>query len=51
LEFKDAVIDDPKQRRPDITLAKSRLNWAPHVNSVLYFFSIYQKLYFLDSTD
>jgi len=32
LEYKDAVIDDPKQRRPDITLAKSWLNWTPHVN-------------------
>jgi len=32
LEYKDAVIDDPKQRRPDITLAKSWLNWIPHVN-------------------
>ncbi len=35
LEYKDAVIDDPQQRRPDITLAKSRLNWAPHVNPFL----------------
>ena len=23
--------DDPKQRRPDITLAKNQLDWAPHV--------------------
>ena len=23
--------DDPKQRQPDITLAKSRLGWIPHV--------------------
>jgi len=23
--------DDPKQRQPDITLAKSRLNWEPKV--------------------
>lgn len=30
--YKDAVIDDPKQRRPDITLAKSWLNWQPKVN-------------------
>lgn len=29
--YKDPVIDDPKQRRPDITLAKSWLNWAPKV--------------------
>jgi UDP-glucuronate decarboxylase len=34
LEYKDAVIDDPQQRRPDITLAKSRLNWAPHVSLI-----------------
>jgi hypothetical protein len=31
--YKDPVIDDPKQRRPDITLAKSWLNWEPKVNS------------------
>jgi UDP-glucuronate decarboxylase len=24
--------DDPKQRRPDITLAKARLDWAPRVS-------------------
>jgi len=24
--------DDPKQRRPDISLAKSRLNWEPKIN-------------------
>jgi UDP-glucuronate decarboxylase len=24
--------DDPKQRRPDITLAKERLNWEPKIN-------------------
>jgi UDP-glucuronate decarboxylase len=23
--------DDPKQRRPDITLAKEKLNWQPHI--------------------
>jgi len=38
LEYKDPVIDDPKQRRPDITLAKSWLNWAPHVNSLFFFY-------------
>ena len=29
--------DDPKQRQPDITLAKSRLNWEPkaHYKRVL----------------
>jgi UDP-glucuronate decarboxylase len=24
--------DDPRQRRPDISLAKSKLDWQPHVN-------------------
>jgi len=24
--------DDPKQRQPDISLAKSKLNWEPKVN-------------------
>ncbi|CAF3750922.1 unnamed protein product [Rotaria sp. Silwood1] len=32
LEFHDAVIDDPKQHRPDITLAKLWLNWTPRVS-------------------
>ncbi|CAM2714954.1 unnamed protein product [Rotaria socialis] len=32
LEYHDAVVDDPKQRRPDITLAKSWLNWAPKIS-------------------
>ena len=36
-EYKEAVVDDPKQRRPDITLAKSWLNWAPHVSTLLDF--------------
>jgi UDP-glucuronate decarboxylase len=27
-----ALADDPKQRRPDITLAKSVLNWQPEIN-------------------
>jgi dTDP-glucose 4,6-dehydratase len=29
--FKDLPVDDPKQRRPDITKAKSRLGWEPKV--------------------
>jgi len=29
--FKPLPQDDPKQRQPDITLAKSRLNWEPKV--------------------
>jgi UDP-glucuronate decarboxylase len=31
LEFRPLPADDPKQRRPDITLAKSRLDWTPMV--------------------
>lgn len=30
--FKDLPLDDPKVRRPDITKAKSILNWMPKVN-------------------
>jgi UDP-glucuronate decarboxylase len=30
--FHDLPIDDPKQRKPDITLAKSILNWEPRVS-------------------
>jgi UDP-glucuronate decarboxylase len=29
LNFKDLPMDDPKQRQPDITLAKDKLNWEP----------------------
>lgn len=31
LTFGDLPADDPKQRQPDITLAKSRLGWEPTV--------------------
>jgi UDP-glucuronate decarboxylase len=31
LEFRPLPADDPKQRRPDITLAKARLGWSPTV--------------------
>lgn len=31
LVYKDLPSDDPKQRQPDITLAKSVLNWQPAV--------------------
>lgn len=31
LIFKDLPMDDPKQRRPDITQAKQHLNWTPKV--------------------
>ena len=29
-----ATKDDPKQRRPDITLAKQKLNWEPKTSVV-----------------
>ena len=32
LIFKPLPEDDPKQRRPDITLAKQHLNWEPRVD-------------------
>jgi UDP-glucuronate decarboxylase len=32
LTYKDLPQDDPKQRQPDITLAKKLLNWQPKVN-------------------
>ena len=31
LIFKDLPEDDPKQRKPDITLAKEKLNWEPKI--------------------
>ena len=31
LSFKPLPADDPRQRRPDITLAKSTLNWEPKI--------------------
>lgn len=31
LVFKPLPLDDPKQRQPDITLAKSELNWEPKI--------------------
>ena len=31
LSFHDLPQDDPKQRQPDIALAKSVLNWEPKV--------------------
>jgi UDP-glucuronate decarboxylase len=32
LVFKDAPIDDPAQRRPDITQAQQKLSWQPQVS-------------------
>jgi UDP-glucuronate decarboxylase len=47
LIFKPLPVDDPKQRQPDITLARQKLNWTPKVKlsdglerTVLYFQSI-----------
>jgi UDP-glucuronate decarboxylase len=30
--FKALPEDDPKQRKPDISIAKSTLNWEPKIN-------------------
>ena len=30
--FQDLPVDDPKQRQPDITKAKSILNWEPKID-------------------
>ena len=30
--YKDLPVDDPKQRRPDISLAQSLLDWSPKVS-------------------
>jgi UDP-glucuronate decarboxylase len=32
IDFQPLPLDDPKQRRPDITLARKMLNWEPKVN-------------------
>lgn len=32
LVFKELPSDDPKQRKPDISLAKEKLNWSPKVD-------------------
>ena len=29
--FKDLPVDDPMQRRPDITKARTLLNWEPRI--------------------
>jgi UDP-glucuronate decarboxylase len=31
LVFKDLPSDDPKQRKPEIALAKEKLNWEPKI--------------------
>ena len=44
LVYKSLPEDDPKQRKPDITLAKEKLNWQPKIklndglkNTIEYF--------------
>jgi len=32
IRFEDLPVDDPRQRRPDITLAHKRLNWQPKID-------------------
>jgi UDP-glucuronate decarboxylase len=32
LIFKDLPSDDPRQRKPDIALAKEKLDWEPKIN-------------------
>jgi UDP-glucuronate decarboxylase len=31
IKFRDLPPDDPRQRRPDVSLAKATLNWTPLV--------------------
>ena len=31
IEYRPLPQDDPKQRRPDITLAKAKLGWEPKI--------------------
>ncbi|HML17846.1 MAG TPA: hypothetical protein VK419_12520 [Bryobacteraceae bacterium] len=47
LAFKPLPADDPKQRQPDISLAREKLNWMPRValrdgleRTIAYFKSI-----------
>jgi UDP-glucuronate decarboxylase len=44
IEYTEAAVDDPKQRKPDITRAKTHLGWEPRVaiedgvtNTIAYF--------------
>ena len=32
IRFEDLPVDDPRQRRPDISVAQSRLNWTPKID-------------------
>ena len=47
--FKDLPQDDPRQRKPDISIAKDNFNWEPKINlkdglakTIQYFKSILQ---------
>ena len=31
LEYKPLPVDDPMQRKPDITLAREKLDWQPQI--------------------
>jgi nucleoside-diphosphate-sugar epimerase len=49
--FKDLPVDDPKQRRPDITKARELLRWEPKVGleeglreTIGYFDKYYMKI-------
>ena len=48
--FKELPKDDPKQRRPDISLARKELNWEPKINlkeglekTIMYFDNLIHK--------
>jgi len=50
LSFHPLPVDDPRQRRPDITLAKSKLSWEPKVcledglkETIAYFKTLFSK--------
>jgi UDP-glucuronate decarboxylase len=32
ISYREIPLDDPKQRRPDISFAKNSLGWQPEVN-------------------
>ena len=51
LIFKPLPMDDPQQRRPDITLAKEKLKWSPKIEleeglnkTIIYFENLLKKI-------
>ena len=34
IQYSDALVDDPKKRKPDITLAEQLLDWHPQTSLV-----------------